>query len=72
MALISGCEDMIDTLVEMGARLENTTLCKKNALQIAESAGNVEAILYIKRKQNEKNGAQRMTYPKTQIGIILI
>lgn len=70
MALISGSEDMIDALIEMGARLEDTTLCKKDALTIAESAGNIEAIRYIRRRRNEKGGAQRIVYPKTQIGEI--
>lgn len=68
MALLSGSEDILDALIEMGARLEDTRLCNRDAERIAVNARNTEAVRYLQRRQDQKAGAQRLVYPRTQIG----
>lgn len=69
VALLNGSADMIDTLVEMGGRLENICLWDYGAKEIASKAGNTEAVLYLERMEKQKkSGAHRLVFQKSQIG----
>lgn len=59
---------MLDTLIELGGRLDQVQLCNRNAKAIAEHAGNREAVLYMERLgRQQMQGGQRPRLQRTQI-----